>query len=169
MSKYKSPKLPYVEARCQFGKQRPKFFVLRGSFTTSTKGAALGVAQNWHSAPEPWWAGHYSVDEELIFRCVPDRAIAGTKEAHDKGAIRIAICAEPVSRDIFWSETLHAPVLHKVAGLIADLSLVYRIPIRYIENDRRHKGGIVLDTPSGWPRDIFLNEVQAQRALKTHI
>lgn len=170
--RYKTPQMPYVEARFQFGKQKPKRIVLRGSFTTSEKGAALGLAQAWHSAPEPWKSGHYTVDEEQRFRCIPDRVIAGTKECADKGMIRVAICAEPVNSHRFWDETLHGRVLKRTAKLVAELTLAYNIPVRYISPDDRglwSGRGIVVDTPSGWPSETFLSEVNAQRALKTHI
>lgn len=172
MSKYETPIMPYVEAHCQFGKQKPKRIVLRGTFTTSAKGAALGIAQAWHSSHEPWISGHYTIDDETRYRCIDDHVIAGTKESHDKGFLRIAICAEPVSGYRFWNETLHARVLNRTAKLVAELSLAYNIPIRYVPGDLNRwpmKRGIVIDTPSGWPAEAFLAEVNAQRVLKTHI
>lgn len=172
MSKYKTPQMPYVEAHYQFGKQRPKQIILRGTFTTSTKGAALGIAQAWHSSHEPWTSGHYTVDDETRFRCTNDRIIAGTKNSSDKGVLRIAMCAEPVSGFRFWDEVLHARVLKRTAKLVAELSLAYNIPIRYVDHEPARwpmKRGIVIDTPSGWPSETFLAEVNAQRVLKTHI
>jgi hypothetical protein len=172
MSKYTTPKMPYVEARYQFGRQKPRRIILRGTFTTSAKGAALGLAQAWHSAPEPWKSGHYTVDEETRFRCIPDLVIAGTKAESDKGTLRVAICAEPVSGQRFWDETLHGRVLNRTAKLVAELTLAYNIPVRYINEDDRgwwSGRGIYVDTPSGWPSETFLAEVNAQRVLKTHI
>ena len=164
--------MPYVEARYQFGKQKPRQIVLRGTFTTSSKGAALGIAQAWHSSHEPWISGHYTVDDETRYRCIEDNVIAGTKDAHNKGVLRIAICAEPVSGYRFWDEAAHSRVLKRAAKLVAELSLAYNIPIRYVENDNslwRIKKGLVVDTPNGWPSEMFLSEVNAQRVLKTHI
>lgn len=172
MSKYKTPKMPFVEAHYQFGKQKPKQIILRGTFTTSNKGAALGIAQVWHSSQEPWTSGHYTIDDETRFRCVPDHVIAGTKDCSDKGVLRVAICAEPVSGFRFWDETLHARVLKRTAKLVAELSLAYNIPVRYVDEDVRgwlKPKGIVIDTPSGWPSETFLTEVKAQKVLKTHI
>lgn len=178
MSRYDLPDMPYVEARFQFGKQKPTAILLRGSFTTSDKGAALGVAQMWHSAPDPWKAGHYTVDEELRFRCVEDRVVAGTPECADRGGIRIAVCAQPIGREIFWNEKFHSKVLNRTARLVAELSLVYKIPVRYLDeadivkwhkHPWRKRGGIIIETPSGFPYESFLSEVGAQRALKKHI
>lgn len=178
-SKYDLPYMPYVEARFQFGKQKPTAILLRGSFTTSNKGAALGVAQMWHSAPDPWKAGHYTIDEELRFRCVEDHVVAGTQECADRGGIRIAVCAEPVGREIFWNEKLHGLVLNKAARLVAELTLAHKIPVRYLDEQAlakwhkhpwRKRGGIFIEDPTtGFPYESFLSEVQAQRALKKHI
>jgi hypothetical protein len=178
MSKYDMPSIPYVESRFQFGKQKPSAIILRGTFTTSDEGAALGLAQAWHKAPEPWASGHFTVDARKRFRCTPDRVIAGTPGCSDKGAVRIAICAEPFSGDIFWHEDTHLPVLFRAAELVAELTLAYKIPVRYLEVESlerwmkrpaTRRGGIIVDTPEGWPYERFLSEVKAQRALKTII
>ena len=161
-----------MQASFQFGKHTPRRIILRGTFTTSEKGAALGLAQAWHNSPEPWKSGHYTVDDETRFRCIPDRVIAGTKDCADKGAIRVAICAEPVNGHRFWDGTIHGRVLNRTAKLVAELTLAYNIPVRYINEDDRgyfSGRGIYVDTPSGWPSEMFMTEVNAQRVLKTHI
>lgn len=176
MKKYFTPDMPYVESRHQGGKQKPTAIILRASYTTSAEGAALGVAQMWHKAASPWKSGHYTVDERKRFRCTPDNVIAGTPECNDKGAIRIAICAEPFSAKVFWNDEVHLPVLFKTAELVAELTMAYKIQPRYLNDlgrevwerrPTRGHGGIIVDTPDGWPHETFLSEVHAQRALKT--
>lgn len=175
--KYEVPNLPYVEAKHQGGKQKPTAIILRPSFTNSEEGAALAVAQYWHKSSSFWDAGHYTVDSTKRFRCVRDNVIAGV-DGVDKGAIRIAICADPVSNTSFWEKNLHGSVLRNVAELVADLTLAYKIRPVYLDPEAkaqwesrrtRRRGGIYVVETSGWPFEDFLSEVQAQRALKAHI
>ena len=79
------------------------------------------------------------------------------------------MCAEPVGPETFWDQKLHGRVLHRAAKLVADLTLAYKIPVRYIDEGGRFNRGIIVDTPSGWPSAEFLSEVKAQQALKKHI
>lgn len=175
--KYDPPDLPYVEALHQGGRQRPTAIILRPSFTNSEDGAALAVAQYWHRSSSFWDAGHYTVDNTKRFRCVRDNVIAG-KDVEDKGAIRIAICADPVTGTTFWDEYEHRFVLRQTAELVSELTLAYNIrPNVLSESDlvqwrkRRtlRRGGIHVVETRGFPFDSFMNEVNAQRALKTHI
>lgn len=175
--KYEPPMAPYVQARHQGGKQKPTAIILRPSFTNSEDGAALAVAQYWHRSSSFWDAGHYTVDSSKRFRCVRDNVIAGVKDT-DKGAIRIALCADPIGREVFWDWTEHGPVLMRTAELVAELSLAYKIEPRYLDEgdferwaNRRTKrrGGIYVFEKSGWPYEEFLNEVLSQRTLKKHI
>lgn len=177
MSKYKTPEMPYVQAKHQGGKQKPTVIILRPSFTDSFGGAALAVAQNWHRNPSFWEAGHYCVDEKTRFRCVPDKVIAGIEDT-EKGAIRIAICADPITGTQFWDLSEHIKVLNKAAELVAELTLAYNINVAYLDDTSkarwskiktRRRGGIFVEETSGWPFTSFINEVKAQRALKTHI
>lgn len=169
--------MPFVEAKLQGGKQKPSAIILRPSHTRSFDGAALAVAQRWHQAPSFWTAGHYTVDESKRFRCVPDNVVAGSDDA-DKNALRIALCAEPVGGQQFWDEDFHRHVLRKAAELVAELTLVHKISVGYLDNsefDRwrtrrtRRRGGIYVMEPSGFPYESFLEEVAAKRALKQHI
>lgn len=178
MSKYESPEMPFIEARYQGGKQNPTAIILRGTMTTSDVGAALGFAQMWHRSPDPWKSGHYTVDEGSRYRCVLDDVVAGDKTCNDKGAIRIAVCGEPFSRTEFWNEEAHRAVLFRTAKLVAELTLLHKIKVTYLTDSKlekwrkhpwRSRGGIIIDTPEGWPWQAFMNEVLAQRALKTFI
>jgi len=176
---YETPIMPYVESKYQGGKQRPTIIIITPSYTTSKKGAALGIAQTWHSSSSRYDSGHYAVDNDTTFRCVSDLVIAGHKSAMDKGAIRITICADPLNRSIFWDTDKHGRVLRNAAKLVADLSLAYKIRVRYLSEEEkmhwakrrsRRRGGIFIGEGMGnWPSEVFLREVEAQRALKTHI
>lgn len=170
--------MPSVEAFYQDGKQKPTAIILTPSFTTSAKGAALGVAMNWHTKSSPHESGHYTVDEVQRFRTTPDNRVAGHWHCSQKGAIRIMICAEPYSASRFWHDDEHIPVLQKTAELVADLTLAHNINVAYFteptferwkKRPSRRRGGILVDTPEGWPWQAFYNDVMAQRALKTII
>lgn len=178
MSSYKTPDMPSVEAFYQGGKQKPTAIILTPSFTTSAKGAALGVAMNWHTSGSPLKSGHYTVDEVQRFRTTPDKRVAGHWQDSQKNAIRIMVCAEPYSAGTFWHDDVHIPVLQKTAELVAELSLAYNINVaffteesfeRWRQRPNRRRGGILVDTPEGWPWQRFYNDVMAQRALKTII
>ncbi len=180
MAKYSDPEMPFVESHYQGAGQRPTLIALRPSMTTSEAGAALGVATRYHSKSSPHDAPHYVVDDETRFRCVEDDTIAGHWHCEDKGAIRVMLCAEPVSRVQFWDEiVVHKRVLHNAARLVADLTLLHKIRpeilceedlVRWKKHKWRRRGGIFVDA-SGYdfPIEDFLAEVKAQRALKTHI
>ena len=168
--------IPYVESRHKGGKQKPTAILLSTSFTTSEEGAALGLAYAWHSSTSPVNPGHYVVDGESVYRCTYDNVVAGDSRFTDKGAIRIIICAEPVSRTEFWDTEVHRKVLRRTAGLVADLALAYNIRIRYLDESGknswdklkwRRRGGIILDVPDGWPADTFLDEVETHIVFKT--
>lgn len=174
---YEPPLAPYVEAHHQGGKQKPTAIILRPSFTNSEEGAALAVAQYWHKSSSFWDAGHYVVDNNRRFCCVRDNVIAG-KDPSSKGELRVALCADPVSRQIFWDEDEHRHVLRNAAQLVAELTLAYKIKVRYLDQEdlehwikfrTRRRGGIYVDESRGFPYQAFIDEVNAQRVLKTHI
>lgn len=170
--------MPFVEAKLKGGKQKPTAIILRPSNTRSFDGAALAIAQRWHQAPTFWSAGHYSVDAHQRYRCVPDNVVAGVGDDVDEGAIRIAMCANPVSTSVFWDEDEHRHVLRKTAELVAELSLVHKINVGYLDESEfthwkqrrtRRRGGIFVVESSGFPYEAFIEEVAAKRNLKTHI
>lgn len=181
MTNYEPPTMPFVEAKLQGGKQKPTAIILRPSHTRSFDGAALAVAQRWHQAPSFWSAGHYTVDESKRYRCVSDNVVAGSDNT-DKHALRIALCAEPVGDRVFWDEDHHRLVLRKAAELVAELSLVHKIPVDYLNEEfggtktyakwrkrrTRRRGGIYVVETSGFPFDAFISEVDAKRDLKKH-
>lgn len=177
MTKYEPPTAPYVEAHHQGGKQKPTAIILRPSFTNSEEGAALAVAQFWHKSSSFWDAGHYTVDQNKRFRCVRDNVIAGVDES-GKGELRVALCADPISGHQFWDVDEHRLVLRNAAQLVAELTLAYKIKTRYLDEAglarwskfrSRARGGIYIHEPSGFPFQTFIDEVNAQRVLKTHI
>lgn len=177
MTRYEPPVAPYVEAYHQGGKQKPTAIILRPSFTNSEEGAALAVAQYWHKSKSFWDAGHYTVDRNAVIRCVRDNVIAGIDKT-GKGELRVAICADPISGKVFWDEDEHRLVLRKVASLVAELTLAHKIKVRYLDQEAmdrwgqfrtRARGGIYVYEESGFPFQAFIDEVNAQRSLKTHI
>lgn len=183
MTHYEPPTMPLVSAKLQGGKQKPTAIILRPSHTNSFEGAALAVAQSWHRSTAFWDSGHYTVDETRRYRCVPDRIIAGAGERVDKNAIRIAMCAEPASNTTFWDENHHRFVLRKTAELVAELTLAYKIPVDFLNEEyagedlftkwesrrTRRRGGIYVAESSGFPFQAFIDEVDAKRDLKKHI
>lgn len=170
--------MPFVEAKLKGGKQKPSAIILRPSNTRSFDGAALAIAQRWHQAPIFWSAGHYSVDANQRYRCVPDNVVAGVGDDVDPGAIRIAVCATPADKSVFWDEDEHRHVLRKTAELVAELGLLHKISVGYLDDSEfarwkkrrtRRRGGIYVVETSGFPYEAFINEVAVKRDLKTHI
>lgn len=177
MSKYESPSMPLVEAKHQGGKQKPTAIILRPSFTHSRDGAALAVAKVWHRGESFWDAAHYVVDDTKRFRCVEDNVIAGTTK-EDKGAIRIAICAEPYTNTVFWNAIEHELALEKTAKLIAELMLVHKIKHRYLDDAEkarwgkfrtRSRGGIYVTETNGWSTERFAAKVDYHLTVSQYI
>lgn len=175
MTKYEPPIMPFVEAKLKGGKQRPRVIFIKPTFTSSDFGSALAIAQRWHRGASFWEAGHYVLDSKKRFRCVRDNVIAGEIDA-DKGALRIAVCAEPISGDVFWDVEVHKEVLRKTAELVAELTLIHNIKVRYLEKGElskrqrfsmRRRGGIFIEETVGWPLQTFMDEVNEFRKLKS--
>lgn len=173
--KYKTPKIPFVEAKHKGGRQKPTAIEIQASFTTSEKGAALGVAQAWHRDASTLPVSHYSVDEVEKYHCVLDNVQAGRKEQREKNVLRVTICAEPQGRQHFWDHDIHDLVLSNAANLVAQLCLAYHIPTKYLDEDAtarwkrlrwRRRGGIIVDVPGDWPYRSFLLEVQSTQVAK---
>lgn len=168
MTKHTSPEWPFVEARYSGGKQRPTVITLQPSFTTSEEGAALGLANMWHSPFSPDYSGHYTVDNAKIIRCVDDSVVSGFKEFQLDGILRIFMCAEPASPTTFWNEVEHAQVLHTTATLVAELCRKHKIRPRYLDYQdllhwgawsTRRRGGIFVNASEDWPHELFLKDV----------
>ena len=169
MVKDLAPNVPFIEAHRKGGKQRPTAIVLRSSFTTSEKGAAMGIANNWHVKTSPALSTHYVVDEAETYQCVPDKIVSYYGAQDPKGALSITICSEPLEYEAFWDDAIHAKVLDRVADLVAQLALAYRIPVRYLDGGgtyhwnkwkRRARGGIIVRVDGAWPMNAFLADVQ---------
>lgn len=169
MSNHQISNIPYVESRYKGGNQKPTVIILAPSFTTSEDGAALGLATTWNSSSSPYRTSHYVVDNESIYRCTDDNVVAGRPRFSYKNALRITICAEPVSVSRFWDVNEHSKVLYKTASLVSDLSQIHNIRLRYLnEVDQRkwnkfkwrRRGGIILEVRNGWPEEFFLNAVE---------
>jgi N-acetylmuramoyl-L-alanine amidase. len=177
MSKFQPPVAPFVEARNKGGKQRPTLIVLSSSWTTSDKGAALGIANTLHRSNSPEKSFHYVVDEESVFQCVWDHVVA-LHCGYDKGSIGIKMCDDPSLLLRRWSDKPHQKVLYRLAELTAQLCLAYGIPARFLTDEQllkwskrkwKSKGGIVTSAqmsrvfnlpdqqdPKEWSRYEFL-------------
>lgn len=171
MPRFQTPNVPFVEARMMGPKQKPTAIVLDLSFTTSDKGAALGIARHLHSRNAPSTSFHYVVDEAEIYRGVWD-----DRSAYDcpHRAINILVCAQPQEHVDAWDEAI--PVLHRTASLVADLILAYKIKARYLDEASkqkwlkrrwRHRGGLIVRIPGTWPRTKFLDAVHDQIRIKS--
>lgn len=155
-----SSTIPFVEARHTLGKQKPTAIELRSSFTTSTSGAALGLAQYWHSSLSLKHPSHYVVDESAMYQCIPDNVIADSYEEDKKGRLLITVCSEPLSDVRQWNDESHYQVLVRTLALLQDLSNTHRIPLRYLDafqimhwskRKRRRRGGVILNITGAWP------------------
>ena len=177
MSKLKTPTVPFVEARHQSSKQRPTAIELSFSYTTSDEGAALGIAYAWHKSKTSYEPSHYVVDEAMVYRCVPDKIVAGIPEYSEPRAIRVQICAQPISGSQFWDDTEHAKVLHRAAKLLAELCWTHKIRTVFLDENgkdhwrawrRRGRGGIFLRNyipAENFPAMTFLSDVEAQQLV----
>ena len=178
MGKFKAPTVPYVEARHKGGKQKPTLIVLSSSWTTSEKGAALGVANALHRSNAPEKSFHYVIDEASIFQCVWDHCVA-LHCGYDAGSIGINMCDDPSLLLRRWNEPSHQRILHRLAEITAKLCLAYDIPAHFLTDEQlskwskhkwKSKGGIVTSAqmsrvfnlpdkqdPTEWPRFEFLS------------
>lgn len=172
MAKYPSPNVPFVEARNVGTLQKPTAIVLSISFTTSEKGAALGIATYHHSSSAPAVSHHYIVDEADTYRCVPDD-IAASQNPYK--SLSVLLCTQPQSYTPYWDDSVFK-VLDRAADLVADLCLIYKIPVRYLDVELekkwthhkwRRRGGIIVRAVGTWPYDSFLAIVQANVHEKT--
>jgi hypothetical protein len=168
MAKTAAPNVPFVEARHTGGKQRPTAIVISLSSTTSEKGAALGIANYQHRFDAPLKSYHYVVDEEQVFRCIPDNVAA---YGNPYRAINVQICAQPHEDTPLWEDGCASPVMHRAAKLVADLILLHKIKPRYIRgqaeerwfNHRwRRRGGLIIKVLGTWPYESFLDDVNAE-------
>lgn len=170
MTKTKPPNVPYVEAHNQGSKQRPTAIVLDMSSTTSDKGAALGIANRLHKTNAPANSYHYMVDEAETYRGVWDN-VSAYYAPHR--SIDILLCAQPQLHADYWEEdSASARALLRTAELVAKLSLIHKIPLRYLEAEaaerwHKHKwrmyGGIIVNFPGEWPSGTFLLYALARR------
>lgn len=171
MSKFKPPNVPFVEAKQKGRKQRPKAIVLRLTYTTSDKGAALGMANTWHRNRSSIFPCHYVVDEAEAYRCVPDRQTAGDTALSAKGVINVGLCAEPVITSTQWMMPQLATTLDKAAQVVAELALAYKIPVVYNASSeapkkrvKRRQRGITIGLEGGFPAGEFQSMVRAKMA-----
>lgn len=172
MSKFKPPIVPFVEARHQGGKQRPRSIVIRSSHTTSVEGAALGLASAWHRNTSSSQSCHYVVDESHVYQCTPDKI--ESEQGPGRGAIHICLCSEPLTSVEHWDDKHRAAVLDRAVDLVAQLCLAYRIPPNYLDFsaerawDHREwirPKGLILRVQGKFPADQFLANVKTQSAF----
>jgi hypothetical protein len=174
MSKFQPPVMPFVEAHNKGRKQRPTAIVLRSSFTTSEKGAALGIANNLHKRNAPNESYHYIVDEATTYRGVWDNVTSYYGAEDPRGALSINMCSQPVMDASFWDDGEHVKVLDRTVDLVAQLVLAYKIPVRYLDVEdqlrwskfkTRRRGGLIVRVAGEWPYDQFLSNVKTQIAF----
>lgn len=171
MGRYTKPNIPFVEASHKGKRQRPTLIVLESSFTTSSEGAALAIANHMHSKFTTQ-SVHYVVDEAKIFRCVDDR-ISSLHSVDVKNSICVRICDDPSAPIGRWDSKSHQDLLSHTADLVAQLCLLYGISPRLLtypewqkwqkwRNKRR--GGVLVQgfmAQAYWPSDYFMTLVEA--------
>lgn len=172
MSRFQPPVVPFVEARYQGCKQRPKAIFISSSHTTSEHGAALGLSNAWHRALSGLPAPHYVVDEKTIYRCIPDRKESERRPGN--GAIHVHLCSQPFDDVSFWDDAEHVRVLDLAEDLVAQLALAYRIPVRLLDVDDterwineswRRRKGVTIQVLGEFPTQRFLKNVREQMAF----
>jgi len=168
----KTPKLlgtniPFVQAAHVGDKQRPTAILLRTSFTTGDKGAALGIANAWHRAYNKKESCHYVVDEFQAIRCVPDKVEALNGTGLVKGVISIDVCYDPPQGPV-------DAVYRRTSVQVARLCKLHRIrPVvlsddeeaRWLKHRWKSRGGIILKTvgdfPADWLSISVVNEMES--------
>jgi hypothetical protein len=169
MAKYQASKAPFVQARHVGPHQKPTAIVLSLSCTTSDKGSALGIATYHHKPSAPLKSWHYILDEAETYRCIP---VSVAAYGNPYGAISVHICAQPHEYVPLWEDGSASKVMYRAADLVAELCLAYKIPARYLNEERwrkrrsRRRGGILVNVLGSWPSQSFLDDVQAQMTLK---
>lgn len=160
-SKLQGKNIPFVQAHHVAGRQRPTSILLKTSFTTGDRGAALGIANAWTNPYNRTASCHYVIDESRVYRCVPDKAQAMPFGTKIKGAITINVCYDP-------SEGPLDAVFYGTSHLVARLCKLYRIrprllshqeEMRWLSKKWRYRGGIILKTVGDFPADKFLDSV----------
>jgi hypothetical protein len=155
--------IPFVQAHHVGRRQRPTSVLLRTSFTTGDKGAALGIANAWTNPYNKMDSCHYVIDEARTYRCVPDKIEAMPTRIPSKvhGTISVNLCYDPPagpSKEVLYRSTL----------LVARLCKCYRIKPRilsetemdkWMDHKWRSRGGIILHTVGDFPVDKFLDSV----------
>lgn len=123
----------------------------------------MGIANYWHSSHAPKLSCHYVVDEEFVYRCVPDDREAYSSKFDSRGSISINVCSMPTLNHESWQSGEYASVLEQTARLVAELSKTHKIPVRYVDllDNRRifTRGGIQINVRGAWPTDTFLDMV----------
>lgn len=169
--KYLPPNVPYVEARCRGGKQRPSAIIIRSTRNTSASGAALGRANMMNKRNSPDVSFHYTVDEENVYRCVHDKVASFPEGRPMKGAISINLCAQPLLSLGDWDDQSDAMVLRRLVDLVAHLVLAYKIPLKLLDEDSENhwrlwrgklNGGIILQIEGEWPANTFVDDLRAR-------
>lgn len=167
----KTPKLlgeniPFVQAAHVGDRQRPTAILLRTSFTTGDKGAALGIANAWHRSWNRTESCHYVVDEFQAIRCVPDVVEAYNGSGPIRRVISVNVCHDP-------PEGPTTAVYNRTARLVARLCKLYRIrPVvlsdeeeaRWLKHRWKSRGGIILKTAGDFPVDWFSISVTGEMA-----
>ena len=173
MAKHPLPNVPFVEAKHCGSKHRPSLIVLRVSFTTSDKGAALGIANYHHQAGAPLRTHHYILDEADTYRCIPDNLSA---HKNPEGALSVLMCSQPHEDVEMWKETSSTVMMTRTAALVADLMLAHKIPLQYLDDAAvtrwnkhrwRRRGGLFVRVAGTWPYEAFMNDVKSQMSIKT--
>jgi len=161
MANAKLPNVPYIQAFYQGKKHKPRIIEIRVSDTTSMQGAALGIANNWHSKTSPHESGHYVVDEALVYRCTPDDRVAGHWHCSDPGVLRVTMCGEPAMTNLWERNESYKRAMDRTADLVAQLCLAHNIPVWEVTKKRFCKPkGIRDDILGVWPLSSFIDNVQ---------
>lgn len=166
MAKFPPPNVPFVEARSIGEKQHPSSIVLRASFTPSTKGSALAVAQYWHRASVPTDSCHYVIDSAMVYRCIPDDIAVQSLAFLRKNSIWINLCCYPTERISDWYRAPRVDVLDLAEDLVTQLCKAHRISP--VLRDKipsgglfsRRKSGIIIQIPGEFPSEFVTRVAQ---------
>lgn len=104
---------------------------------------AENVATWFAGAGAPMASAHYCIDSDSVVQCVALKDVAFAAPGSNAEGIHIELAGYARQTEAEWLDEYSAPMLGRVAGLLAHLSELYGIPLEYVGVDglqARQKG-----------------------------
>lgn len=177
---YPPPSPPYLgpAAHVSDGDNKPiRRIVIHSTVSTCEPGGARAIAGYFRSEAARGSA-HYVVDPDEVVQCVYDGVIAWHAPPN-ANSIGIELCDMPTTASkARWKDDNHRRMLERAAQLVAQLSLAYGVPARFVSASGLRSGRHGVTThqqvslafrqsthwdPGAWPRRRFMRRVRRIR------